>query len=52
MNEEYISSKGHTWTEVRETLLTPEERAASHLRVAMMIELTSQLKTDGHKDIT
>ena len=30
---------GGTWEEVRKTLLTPEERAASNLRVAMMIEL-------------
>jgi len=30
---------GGRWEEVRETLLTPEERAASKLRVAMMVEL-------------
>jgi len=47
MSEEYISPKGHTWEEVRETLLTPEERAASHLRVAMMIELTRARQERG-----
>ncbi|MDR2005825.1 MAG: helix-turn-helix domain-containing protein [Acidaminococcales bacterium] len=30
---------GTTWEEARETLLTPEERAASNLRAAMMVEL-------------
>jgi ribosome-binding protein aMBF1 (putative translation factor) len=47
MSEEYISPKGHTWAEVRETLLTPEERTASHLRVAMMIELTRARRERG-----
>jgi len=47
MSEEYISPKGHTWEEVRETLLTPEERAASNLRVAMMIELTRARQERG-----
>jgi hypothetical protein len=32
MNEEYISPKGHSWDEVREQLLTPEERSASNWR--------------------
>ena len=47
MSEEYISPRGHTWDEVREHLLTPEERAASDLRVAMMIELTNARKMRG-----
>ena len=29
------------WSEVRKELLTPEERAASNLRVAMMIEIAN-----------
>ena len=41
MDNEYIDPRGHSWDEVRELLLTPEERAASNLRVAMMIELAN-----------
>jgi ribosome-binding protein aMBF1 (putative translation factor) len=41
MSEEHISPKGHSWRDVREQLLTPEERATSNLRVAMMIELVN-----------
>ena len=47
MSEEYISPKGHSWNEVREQLLTPEERAASNLRVAMMIELANARAEKG-----
>ena len=39
MNE-YISPKGHTWDEVEKELFTPEEIAASSLRVGLMVELT------------
>jgi ribosome-binding protein aMBF1 (putative translation factor) len=39
MSNKNISPNGHNWNEVREQLLTPEERAASNLRVAMMVEL-------------
>jgi len=39
MSEEYISPRGHTWNEVFEELLTPEERAKSDFSVAMMIAL-------------
>ena len=38
---------GHSWEEVRESLMTPEERAASHLRVAMMIELVKARSEQG-----
>ena len=37
--ESFISPRGHSWEEDREQLLTPEERAASALRVSMMIEI-------------
>ena len=47
MNKEYISPRGHSWSEVRELLLTPEERAASNLRVAMMVELVNARKERG-----
>lgn len=38
---------GGTWEEIRETLLTPEERAASKLRVAMMVELANARAEKG-----
>ena len=41
MGGEHSSPKGHSWREAREEILTPEERAASNLRVAMMVELAS-----------
>lgn len=41
MGEEPSSPKGDSWREAREEILTPEERAASNLRVAMMVELAS-----------
>ena len=47
MSEEYISPRGHSWEEVREQLLTPEERAASRLRVAMMIEIANARSKKG-----
>lgn len=40
MDGNHISPLGSKWEDVRETLLTPEERAASNLRVSMMVELT------------
>ncbi|MDR1510066.1 MAG: helix-turn-helix domain-containing protein [Synergistaceae bacterium] len=40
---------GATWEEVRETLLPPEERAASNLRVAIMVEL---IHTRQERDIS
>lgn len=47
MSNEYISPKGHTWDEVESQLFTPEEIAASNLRVAMMIELTNARTEKG-----
>ena len=41
MSEKAISPKGRSWSEVREQILTPEERGASNLRVAMMVELAA-----------
>ena len=38
---------GSSWNEVREQLLTPEERAASKLRVAMMVEIVHARKERG-----
>ena len=39
MNE-HINPKGRSWNEVRNEILTPEERAASKVRVGLMMELT------------
>jgi len=36
---EHISPKGRSWEEVRKELFTPEEIAASNLRVGLMVEL-------------
>jgi ribosome-binding protein aMBF1 (putative translation factor) len=47
MSEEYINPEGHSWEEVCEPLFTPEERAASDLRVAMMIELAKARAEKG-----
>ena len=47
MSDEHISSIGHTWDEVEKELFTPEEIAASNLRVAMMIELARARKDRG-----
>ena len=47
MSNEYMSPKGHTWDEVRKELFTPEENAASDLRVAIMIELVRARKERG-----
>jgi len=47
MSEKQISSIGHSWNEVRERLFTPEELAASELRVAMMIELSNARAEKG-----
>ncbi|GHV46404.1 hypothetical protein FACS1894204_07930 [Synergistales bacterium] len=38
---------GSSWEDVRNELLTPEERAASNLRVAMMIELANARTEKG-----
>lgn len=38
---------GESWDDIRETLLTPEERAASNLRVAMMVELIKARQDKG-----
>jgi ribosome-binding protein aMBF1 (putative translation factor) len=52
MSEINISPKGQTWIGLKEELrkeglLTPEEEAASNLRVAMMIELTRARQERG-----
>jgi DNA-binding XRE family transcriptional regulator len=41
MSEKHISPRGHSWSEVRVQLFTPEEIAASNLRVAMMCEIAN-----------
>jgi len=46
MNE-HISPKGRSWEELRMELMTPEERAASALRVALMVELTKARNERG-----
>lgn len=47
MSEKVISPKGRSWSEVREQILTQEERAASNLRVAMMVELAAARAEKG-----
>ena len=47
MDVKQISPKGHKWDEVRECLLTQEERAASAVRVGLMIELTKARNERG-----
>jgi len=44
---ETVIPKGIKWSEIKEQLLTPEERAASALRVAMMIEIANARKERG-----
>ena len=47
MSDEPISAKGRTWEEVKNELFTPEERAASRLRVSLMVELTKARNEQG-----
>jgi DNA-binding XRE family transcriptional regulator len=47
MGEEKISPKGHSWNDVREKILAPEERAASNLRVTIMVELSRVRAENG-----
>ena len=47
MSEKAISPKGRSWSEVREQILTPEERVVSNLRVAMMVELAAARAEKG-----
>ena len=49
MSKKPNSPIGHSWDEVESELFTPEEIAASDLRVAMMIEL---VKARNEKGIT
>ncbi|MDR1802625.1 MAG: helix-turn-helix transcriptional regulator [Treponema sp.] len=44
---EHNSPIGHTWEEVERETFTPEEIAASNLRVAMMIELANARQERG-----
>ena len=39
MNSKRVSPKGQDWQELRREIFTPEEIAASDLRVAMMIQI-------------
>ena len=47
MGDNHISHRGHTWDEVEREIFTPEELAASNLRVAMMVELTNARRERG-----
>jgi len=47
MNNDYISPEGHTWDEIENEIYSPDEIAASDLRVAMMIELVHARKEKG-----
>jgi len=48
MNDnEWIDPNGREWEDVRKELFTPEENAASDLRVAMMIELSRARQEKG-----
>ena len=42
-----ISPKGRSWREVEQELFTPEEIAASNLRVDIMVELTKARNERG-----
>ncbi|MCL1917653.1 MAG: helix-turn-helix transcriptional regulator [Peptococcaceae bacterium] len=42
-----ISPKGRSWSEVENELFTPEEIAASNLRVEIMVELTKARNERG-----
>ena len=44
---EHNSPIGHTWEEVERETFTPEEIAASNLRVAMMVELVNARQERG-----
>jgi len=43
----HISPKGRLWNDVESELFTPEERAASAVRVAIMVELTKARNERG-----
>jgi predicted transcriptional regulator len=45
--QEHNSPIGHTWEEVERETFTPEEIAASNLRVAMMMELANARQERG-----
>ena len=47
MDKKQISPRGHTWDEIEKGIFTPEELAASDLRVAMMMEFTRARKERG-----
>ena len=47
MSDKHISPRGRKWDEVEREIFTPEEIAASNLRVAMMIELTQARQERG-----
>ena len=42
-----ISPKGRSWDEVEKEIFTPEEIAASNLRVEIMVELTKARNENG-----
>lgn len=47
MSERNNSPAGHTWEEARQELFTPEENAASDLRVALIGELVKARQEKG-----
>ena len=47
MNNRNISPNGHSWEEVRKELFTPEELAASAIRVGLMMELAKAREEHG-----
>ncbi|HBU13269.1 MAG TPA: transcriptional regulator [Clostridiales bacterium] len=47
MNDKNNSSIGHTWAEVEKEIFTPEEIAASDLRVALIGELIKARQEKG-----
>ena len=46
-NEKHVNPIGHSWDEVRHELYTPEEIAASDLRVAIIGELIKARQEKG-----
>jgi predicted XRE-type DNA-binding protein len=47
LRERGTDAIGGSWEDLRRELLTPEERSASNLRVALMVELTNARSVHG-----
>ncbi len=47
MSEKIVSPVGSTWNELEKELYSPEERAASNLRVAIISEIIEARENEG-----